>query len=116
MGSCPDTDIDPTWDLGDIINFSRSLTNNFVIFFMTYTTFLDQSQSKVIQISKYLSITKSQTLLPIIISSFVYKLNNLTTKEHMIPSIAFERKNTKNNFLFCLNPAIASSLYARPVP
>ena len=83
---------------------------------MTYTTFVDQSQSKVIQISKYLSITKSQTLLPIIISSFVYKLNNLTTKEHMIPSIAFERKNTKNNFLFCLNPAIASSLYARPVP
>ena len=27
---------------------------------MTYTTFLDQSQSKVIKMSKYLSITKSQ--------------------------------------------------------
>ena len=32
MGSCPDTDFDPTWDLGDIIKFSRSLTNNFVSF------------------------------------------------------------------------------------
>ena len=28
---------------------------------MTYTTFLDQSQSKVIKMSKYLSIAKSQT-------------------------------------------------------
>ena len=27
---------------------------------MTYTTFLDQSQSKVVKISKYLFITKSQ--------------------------------------------------------